>query len=434
MSLGLVALVGSPNVGKSTIFNRLVGTRLSIVEDTPGITRDRIYGTGEWLTKEFSVVDTGGVEIKNAPFQEEIRAQVQIAIDEADVIVFVVDGKKGLSGDDRAVTKMLYKANKPVILAVNKIDNVESTGNAAEFYSLGLGDPICISSSHGIGIGDLLDKIIKLLPEEKEEENKDAISFCFIGRPNVGKSSLTNAILGENRVIVNSLAGTTRDSIDTPFTVNDKHYVAIDTAGLVKKGRIYESVDKFASIRALRAIDRSNVAILVIDASVGILDQDRHVAGYAFEAHKGIVIVVNKWDEAPKGLMQTEFEKEIRSRFKFLDFAKIIFTSAKTLKGVSNILSSIDEAYTSCCRRVPTSILNEIISDAQALNPTPDFNHGRLNIKFASQVSINPPTFVMFCNNPKFAHFSYTRYLENRLRESFDFTGTPINIIYRERK
>lgn len=236
MSLGLVALVGSPNVGKSTIFNRLVGTRLSIVEDTPGITRDRIYGTGEWLTKKFSVVDTGGVEIKNAPFQEEIRAQVQIAIDEADVIVFVVDGKKGLSGDDRAVAKMLYKANKPVILAVNKIDNVESTGNAAEFYSLGLGDPICISSSHGIGIGDLLDKIIKLLPEEKEEENKDAISFCFIGRPNVGKSSLTNAILGENRVIVNSLAGTTRDSIDTPFTVNDKHYVAIDTAGLVKKG------------------------------------------------------------------------------------------------------------------------------------------------------------------------------------------------------
>ncbi|MCI7057486.1 MAG: ribosome biogenesis GTPase Der, partial [Mollicutes bacterium] len=371
MSLGLVALVGSPNVGKSTIFNRLVGTRLSIVEDTPGITRDRIYGTGEWLTKKFSVVDTGGVEIKNAPFQEEIRAQVQIAIDEADVIVFVVDGKKGLSGDDRAVAKMLYKANKPVILAVNKIDNVESTGNAAEFYSLGLGDPICISSSHGIGIGDLLDKIIKLLPEEKEEENKDAISFCFIGRPNVGKSSLTNAILGENRVIVNSLAGTTRDSIDTPFTVNDKHYVAIDTAGLVKKGRIYESVDKFSSIRALRAIDRSNVAILVIDASVGILDQDRHVAGYAFEAHKGIVIVVNKWDEAPKGLMQTEFEKEIRSRFKFLDFAKIIFTSAKTLKGVNNILPSIDEAYTSCCRRVPTSILNEIISDAQALNPTP---------------------------------------------------------------
>lgn len=434
MSLGLVALVGSPNVGKSTIFNRLVGTRLSIVEDTPGITRDRIYGTGEWLTKKFSVVDTGGVEIKNAPFQEEIRAQVQIAIDEADIIVFVVDGKKGLSGDDRAVAKMLYKANKPVILAVNKIDNVESTGNAAEFYSLGLGDPICISSSHGIGIGDLLDKIIKLLPEEKEEEDKDAISFCFIGRPNVGKSSLTNAILGENRVIVNSLAGTTRDSIDTPFTVNDKHYVAIDTAGLVKKGRIYESVDKFASIRALRAIDRSNVAILVIDASIGILDQDRHVAGYAFEAHKGIVIVVNKWDEAPKGLMQTEFEKEIRSRFKFLDFAKIIFTSAKTLKGVNNILPSIEEAYTSCCRRVPTSILNEIISDAQALNPPPDFNHGRLNIKFASQVSINPPTFVMFCNNPKFAHFSYTRYLENRLRESFDFTGTPINIIYRERK
>lgn len=434
MPLGLVALVGSPNVGKSTIFNRLVGTRLSIVEDVPGVTRDRIYGTGEWLTKKFSIVDTGGVEIKDAPFQEEIRAQVQIAIDQADVIVFVVDGKKGLSGDDRAVAKMLYKSNKPVILAVNKIDNVESIGNASEFYSLGLGEPLCISSSHGIGFGDLLDKIVKMLPSNNEEETKDSISFSFIGRPNVGKSSLTNAVLGEKRVIVNSLAGTTRDSIDTPFTVEDKHFVAIDTAGLVKKGKIYESIDKFASIRALRAIDRSDVSLLVIDASLGILDQDRHVAGYAFEAHKGIVIIVNKWDEAPKGLMQTEFEKEIRNRFKFLDFAKIIFTSAKTGKGVENIIPAVEEAYSSCCRRVPTSILNEIINEAQSLNPTPDFNHGRLNIKFASQVSTNPPTFVMFCNNPKFAHFSYTRYLENRLRESFDFTGTPINIVYRERK
>ncbi|HBM70173.1 MAG TPA: ribosome biogenesis GTPase Der [Firmicutes bacterium] len=434
MPLGLVALVGSPNVGKSTIFNRLVGSRLSIVEDVPGVTRDRIYGVGQWLTKKFSLVDTGGVEIKNAPFQEEIRAQVQIAIDQADVIVFVVDGKKGLSGDDRAVAKMLYKSNKPVILAVNKIDNVESVGNASEFYSLGLGEPLCISSSHGIGFGDLLDKIVKLLPTDDIEKTNDSISFSFIGRPNVGKSSLTNAVLGEKRVIVNSLAGTTRDSIDTPFTIDNKHFVAIDTAGLVKKGKIYESIDKFASIRALRAIDRSDVSILVIDASLGILDQDRHVAGYAFEAHKGMVIVVNKWDEAPKGLMQTEFEKEIRSRFKFLDFAKIIFTSAKTGKGVENIIPSVEEAYSSCCRRVPTSILNEIINEAQSLNPTPDFNHGRLNIKFASQVSTNPPTFVMFCNNPKFAHFSYTRYLENRLRESFDFSGTPINIVYRERK
>ena len=434
MPLGLVALVGSPNVGKSTIFNRLIGSRLSIVADVPGVTRDRIYGVGQWLTNTFSLVDTGGVEIKNAPFQEEIRAQVQIAIDQADVIVFVVDGKKGLSGDDRAVAKMLYKSNKPVILAVNKIDNVESVGNASEFYSLGLGEPLCISSSHGIGFGDLLDKIVKLLPTDDIEKTNDSISFSFIGRPNVGKSSLTNAVLGEKRVIVNSLAGTTRDSIDTPFTIGNKHFVAIDTAGLVKKGKIYESIDKFASIRALRAIDRSDVSILVIDASLGILDQDRHVAGYAFEAHKGMVIVVNKWDEAPKGLMQTEFEKEIRSRFKFLDFAKIIFTSAKTGKGVENIIPSVEEAYSSCCRRVPTSILNEIINEAQSLNPTPDFNHGRLNIKFASQVSTNPPTFVMFCNNPKFAHFSYTRYLENRLRESFDFIGTPINIVYRERK
>ena len=434
MPLGLVAFVGAPNVGKSTIFNRIVGTRASIVEDTPGVTRDRLYGVGEWLTRKFRVVDTGGVEIANAPFQQEIRAQVQIAIDEADVIVFVVDGRTGLNDDDKKVARMLYKCEKPVILAVNKIDNIDRLADAAEFYALGLGDPFAVSGAHGIGIGDLLDKIVSYLPNEEEETYEGQITFSFIGRPNVGKSSLTNAILGESRVIVNSLSGTTRDSIDTPFEYGEDRYVAIDTAGLVKRGKIYEAIDKYAAIRALKAIDRSNVGVLVIDASTGIIDQDRHVVGYALEAKKGIVIVVNKWDTAEKGQTQESFTEQIKSRFKFVDFAQIVYVSAKTGRGVENILPAIKQAYESAQRRIPTSVLNEIILDAQNMNPTPEFNHGRLKIIYANQVAINPPTFVLFCNDPKFAHFSYTRYLENRLRDTFDFTGTPLNLIYRQRK
>lgn len=434
MRLGTVALVGAPNVGKSTIFNRMVGSRLSIVEDTPGVTRDRLYGTGEWLTRKFKVIDTGGIEIARAPFQSEIAAQVDIAIEEADVIVFVVDGQKGLTGDDQAVAKKLYQCDKPVLLAVNKVDNVNLLADAPEFYALGLGDPIAVSGSHGIGIGDLLDKIIALLPKKEEEEYEGAISFCFVGRPNVGKSSLTNALLGDQRVIVKDIAGTTRDSIDSPFTKDGQNYVVIDTAGLVKRGKIYEAIDKYAALRALSAIDRSQIALLVIDASVGILDQDRHVSGYALEAKKGIVVVVNKWDLAPKGMTQEEFTKEIRSRFKFLDFAEVIYVSAKTMRGVEQILPAIQRAYEGCNRRISTSTLNQIIVDAQNMNPTPEFNHGRLKIIFSSQVAVNPPTFVMFCNDPKFAHFSYTRYLENRLRGCFDFSGTPIHIIYRQRK
>ncbi len=434
MSLPLIALVGAPNVGKSTIFNRIVGERLSIVEDTPGVTRDRLYGTGEWLTRKFRIVDTGGVEIANRPFQVQIRAQAQIAIEEADVIVFVVDGKLGVTGDDRVVAKMLYKSGKPIILAVNKIDNAERLSDAQEFYSLGLGDPIPVSGAHGIGMGDMLDSIVAKIPEKEDADYGSAIAFSLIGRPNVGKSSITNAILGSQRVIVSDIAGTTRDSIDTPFSSEGKNYVAIDTAGLNKRGRIFESIDKYAAIRSLAAIDRSQVAVVVIDASTGILDQDRHVSGYALEAKKGIVLVVNKWDLAPKGLEQGAFEQEIKSRFKFLDFAEIIFVSAKTGKGIERIIPAIEKAYEGCNRRIPTSVLNEIVQDAQMMNPTPEFNHGRLKILFSNQVAVNPPTFVMFCNNPSFAHFSYTRYLENRLRDSFDFSGTPISILYRMRK
>ena len=434
MSLPLIALVGAPNVGKSTLFNRMVGSRLSIVKDTPGVTRDRLYGTAEWLTRKFRVVDTGGVEIANRPFQVQIRAQAEIAIEEADVIVFVADGKLGVTGDDRIVAKMLYRSGKPVILAVNKVDNSDRVADAQEFYSLGLGEPIPVSGAHGIGVGDVLDKIVSLIPEKHDVDYGSAISFSLIGRPNVGKSSITNALLGQDRVIVSNIAGTTRDSVDTPFESNGKNYVAIDTAGLNKRGRIFESIDKYAAIRALAAIDRSQIAVMVLDASTGILDQDRHVSGYALEAKKGIVVVVNKWDLAPKGLEQGEFEQEIKTRFKFLDFAEILFVSAKTGKGIEKILPAIEKAFEGCNRRVPTSILNQIIQDAQMMNPTPEFNHGRLKILFSNQVATNPPTFVMFCNNPAFAHFSYTRYLENRLRESFDFSGTPISIVYRMRK
>lgn len=433
MPLGIVALVGSPNAGKSTIFNRIVGERKAIVEDEPGITRDRLYGKAHWLTKDFTIIDTGGIEINNAPFQAEIRAQVQIALREADLIVFVTDGKKGLSGDDELIAKMLYKSDKPVIVAANKIDNISQISNIADFYALGLGEPIAVSGAHGIGIGDLLDKIVASLPKKEENPYGEAITFSLIGRPNVGKSSLANKLLGEDRSIVKDIEGTTRDSLDTPFSRDGQDYVIVDTAGLVKRGMIYEAVDKYAALRALQAIDKSDICCLLIDAQ-GIREQDAHVVGYAVEAKKAVVLIVNKWDLAPKGLTQETFKFDIRTRFKFLDYATIIFCSAQTGSGVEKILPAIKQANESFHRRIPTSALNKIVADAQAMNPTPDFNHGRLKIMFASQVSVAPPSFVMFCNNPQFAHFSYTRYLENRLRDSFDFSSSPINIIYRQRK
>lgn len=435
MSRGLVAIVGSPNVGKSTIFNRIIGQRHAIVDDQAGITRDRLYGKAEWLTQNFSVVDTGGVEIQNAPFQEQIRAQVEIAIEEADVIVFVVDGQVGITRDDRLVAKMLYKTDKPIILCVNKVDEIEKNDNVPEFYGLGLGDPLPCSGSHGIGIGDLLDKIIGLLPEKKEKEYDDEIKFSVIGRPNVGKSSLTNAILNQDRVIVSNIEGTTRDSIDTHFKRDGKDYIVIDTAGLKKRGKIYEAVDKYAAIRALAAIDRSDIVLLVIDAKEGIQQQDKHVVGYAMDANKAIIIVVNKWDLVPhEQNSMNEFTKKIRNEFKFLDYAPIVFLSAKNKSRINTLFPEIDLAYSSYNYRVSTSTLNEILQDAQIINPPPDFNGGRLKIYFGNQVSSCPPTFVLFVNSPTYMHFSYQRFLENRLRDCFEFTGSPIKIICRERK
>ena len=436
MGRSIVAIVGSPNVGKSTLFNRIVGERKAIVDDQAGVTRDRLYGKATWLTKEFTLIDTGGVEIKNAAFQTQIRAQVEIAIEEADVIVYVTDGRLGVTPDDRVVCKMLFKSGKPVILCVNKIDNYEMMDNVTEFYSLGIGEPIAISTAHGIGIGDLLDKVVENLPEKAEEEfDEDTIVFSIIGRPNVGKSSLTNAILGQDRVIVSNIEGTTRDSIDTRFTRDEQNYVVIDTAGLKKRGKIYESVDKYAALRALAAIDRSQVVLLVIDANEGITQQDKHVVGYAMDESKAIVIVVNKWDlvEHTQNAM-TEFTKKIRSEFKFLDYAPVVYISAKDKSRIQTIFPEIQAAFSAYNYRVGTSVLNDIMMDAQIVNPTPVFNGGRLKIYFASQVAICPPTFVLSVNDPEYMHFSYQRYLENRLRDSFDFTGTPIKIICRARK
>ncbi len=435
MSKGIVAVIGSPNVGKSTLFNRIVGTRKAIVNDEAGVTRDRLYAKAEWLTKEFSIIDTGGIEIKNAPFQTQIRAQVEIAIEEADVILYITDGLLGVTNDDLFISKMLRKSNKKIILAVNKIDDVSKVDLLHDFYKLGLGEPIAISSTHGIGVGDILDQIIRLLPDNEEKEYDNSICFSIIGRPNVGKSSLTNALLNQERVIVSNIEGTTRDAIDTPFTKDDQNFVVIDTAGLKKRGKIFEAVDKYAALRAMSAIERSDVVVSVIDANEGIQQQDKHVVGYAYEANKAIVIVVNKWDLVERSeTAMKEFADKIREEFKFLDFAPIVFLSAKNKSRINTLLPNIIKAYDSYLRRINTSLLNEIMEDAQIINPTPSFNGGRLKIYFANQVAIKPPTFVLFVNNPTYMHFSYQRYLENRLRSSFDFEGTPIKIICRERR
>lgn len=431
---GVVAIVGRANVGKSTIFNRMVGERISIVEDVAGVTRDRIYAKASWLTKEFSVIDTGGIELENASFTTQIKMQAEIAIEEADVIVFVVNGREGITKEDEYVARLLQKSKKPIILVVNKIDDNQFRDYIYEFYALGVGDPIPVSGSHGIGIGDLLDQIINQLDLQDEETNEDEISFSIIGRPNVGKSSLTNAILGEERVIVSNIEGTTRDAIDTPFVKDGQKYRVVDTAGMRKKGKVYENIEKYSILRALTSIEKSDVILVVIDGETGIREQDKHVAGYAHEAGKGVVIVYNKWDLVDKDekTMQKK-QKEIYEQFKYLDYARIVFTSAKTGQRVDQIFPLIQESYENSRKRVQTSVLNDVLVDAQLMNPTTTFNGGRLKIFYANQVAVCPPTFVLFSNDPQYLHFSYKRYLENRLREAFGFEGTPIHIICRKR-
>ena len=430
---GVVAIVGRANVGKSTIFNRMVGERISIVEDVAGVTRDRIYAKASWLTKEFSVIDTGGIELENASFTTQIKMQAEIAIEEADVIVFVVNGREGITKEDEYVARLLQKSRKPIILVVNKIDDNQFRDYIYEFYALGVGDPIPVSGSHGIGIGDLLDQIINQLDLQDEETSEDEISFSIIGRPNVGKSSLTNAILGEERVIVSNIEGTTRDAIDTPFVKDGQKYRVVDTAGMRKKGKVYENIEKYSILRALTSIEKSDVILVVIDGETGIREQDKHVAGYAHEAGKGVVIVYNKWDLVDKDekTMQKK-QKEIYEQFKYLDYARIVFTSAKTGQRVDQIFPLIQESYENSRKRVQTSVLNDVLVDAQLMNPTTTFNGGRLKIFYANQVAVCPPTFVLFSNDPQYLHFSYKRYLENRLREAFGFEGTPIHIICRK--
>lgn len=433
MAKPTVAIIGRPNVGKSTIFNKIIGDRLSIVEDVPGVTRDRIYSKAEWLNYSFFVIDTGGIEIQDTPFQKQIRVQAELAIDEADVIVFIVNGREGITADDEEVAKLLYKNNKKVVLAVNKIDNFDMNHLIYDFYSLGFGDPYPISGSHGLGIGDLLDEVCRDFKIEEDEED-EKIRFSLIGRPNVGKSSLINSILGKDRVIASEIAGTTRDAIDTDFSYEGNNYVVIDTAGIRKRGKVYENCEKYSVLRSLKAIERSDVVLVVINAEEGIIEQDKKVAGYAHESGKGVIIVVNKWDAIEKDdKTMKEFEEKIRNSFVYLDYAKIIFVSAKTKQRVFNIFSLIKESYENRHRRIQSSTLNEVITDAVAMNPTPQDKGKRLNIFYSSQVAINPPTFVFFVNYPELMHFSYERFLENRIRQSFYFEGTPIKLITRKR-
>lgn len=432
----IIAIVGRPNVGKSTIFNRIVGERISIVEDIPGVTRDRIYSSAEWLNKEFNIIDTGGIELGDAPFLAEIRQQAEVAIDEADVIIFMVNGREGVTSADEEVAKILYRSDKPVVLAVNKIDNPEMRNDIFDFYALGFGEPIPISGSHGIGLGDLLDAAFEHFPNRDEENYDDnTIKFSLIGRPNVGKSSLVNALLGEERVIVSNIAGTTRDAIDTPYTKDGQEYVIIDTAGMRKRGKVYESTEKYSVLRALKAIERSDVVLVVLDGEEGIIEQDMKIAGYAHDAGRAVVIVVNKWDAVEKDekTMQ-EFEKNIRAHFKFLDYAPIVFLSAKTKRRTHTLIPMINVAAENHNLRVQTNVLNDVILDAVAMNPTPTHNGNRLKIYYATQVSVKPPSFAVFVNDPELMHFSYERFLENQIRSSFGFIGTPIKIFSRARK
>lgn len=433
---GVVAIVGRPNVGKSTLFNRVIKRRLSIVEDTPGVTRDRIYSSAEWLTREFNLIDTGGIEIKDAPFQKQIKAQVQIAIEEADVIIFVVSAKEGVTNDDEFIAKMLFKVDKEVILVVNKCDNEKLRSNADDFWALGVGQPHPVTSTHGVGLGDVLDDVVQKLPKNKKKDLDSGIRFSIIGKPNVGKSSLANAIIGEERVIVSDIAGTTRDAIDTPFKRDGKEYIVIDTAGMRKRGRIYENVEKYSVLRANGAVDRSEITLLMIDGSQPISDQDLNISQIVWENKKPCMIVVNKWDLVKDGGTQTmvKFEKNVREFYHHLSYAPIVFVSALENKRVGKIFEKIDEIYDNLNTRIRTSVLNEIISKAQLMNEAPEFNGGRLTIYYSIQAETGKPTFILFCNNPSYLHFSYRRYIENKIRESFPFEGIPLRIQFRERK
>lgn len=433
---GVVAIVGRPNVGKSSLFNRIIGERLSITDDASGITRDRIYGKTSWLNQEFSIIDTGGIILRDEPFSKEILAQATLAIDEADVIVMVVDARAGIVDDDENVINILRRSNKPIIIAANKVDDVTLRDQIYEFYSFGVDEVIPISSLHGIGIGDLLDKVIELMPQKNIREYDDTyVKYCLIGQPNVGKSTLTNTVLGEERVIVSDIPGTTRDAVDTVYTRNGKKYVIIDTAGIRKQGKIYENAEKYSVLRAINAIERSDIAVIVLDGTKDVEEQDKRIAGYAREYNRGLIVVVNKWDAVNKDdKTMKAYTEKIRNQMIFMDFAPIIFVSALNKERVHHLLNAVDMVYENMNRRVQTSVLNDVLMDAILLNQPPMFNGNRLRLSYATQSDVMPPTFVLFVNSEEHMHFSYLRYLENKLREAFNFEGCPIKFVLRKKE
>ena len=434
MKLPTVALVGRPNVGKSTIFNRLVGKKIAIIEDTPGVTRDRIYGDVSYNDYKFHLIDTGGIDVTKDLFNDEIKIQAEIAIDQADTLVFVVDGKESLNQNDFVIRDMLKKSGKKVIVAVNKIDNEKRNDNIYEYYELGFDKVIPISGEHNVGIGELLEEITLNFPVlTNYEYDNDVTKFCIIGRPNVGKSSLINALLNEERAIVSNNAGTTRDAVDTEFTYNKKKYVVIDTAGIRKNGRIIESIEKYSVLRAMKAIERSDVCVVVINAEEGIIEHDKHIAGYALESGKAMVLVVNKWDTVMNKNDIKGFTKLMRAEFQFLSYVPIVFLSAKTKKRIHTLMPEIDKVYENSKREIKTSVLNDVIRDAVLLNQPPSYKGKRLKIYFVNQSGIMPPKFTFSVNNMGLVHFSYERYLDNKLRENFDFEGTPITIQFKNR-
>lgn len=438
MSKPIVAIVGRPNVGKSAFFNYIIGKRVSIVEDTAGVTRDRIYSRSEWRGREFTVVDTGGIEpYASDVILKQMKVQAEIAIETADVIVLITDIKSGLLSADMEVANILQKSGKPVIVAVNKVDNVgETPAEMYEFYNLGIGEVFPISAIHGLGIGELLDAIFEYFPDQLEEENdKDIIHVAIIGKPNSGKSSLLNSFIGEERAIVSDIPGTTRDALDTPVEYDDNSFVFIDTAGIRRKSKIHENVERYSILRALSAIERADVCIVLIDAQEGVTEQDTRIAGYAHEEGKGVIIALNKWDlvERDSGIRKKIID-QAREKFAYMQYAPIATISAKTGRGVENLYETIETVYNNCCIRISTGILNDILNDATAMVQPPTDKGKRLKIFYITQASVKPPTFIIFVNNKDLLHFSYLRYLENQLREAFGFYGTPVHFIIRERE
>lgn len=437
MGKPIVAFVGRPNVGKSTLFNKIAGKRISIVEDTPGVTRDRVYAEAEWLKYNFTIIDTGGIEPESGDIiLSQMRRQAQIAIDTATVIVFIVDGKEGLTAADAEVAQMLRKSKKPIVLVVNKIDSLKDEDNAFEFYNLGIGEPITISATQGLALGDMLDRIVEHFPDESTDEEQDEyIKIAMVGKPNVGKSSLINKLLGEERVIVSDIPGTTRDAIDSTLETEEGKFILIDTAGLRRKSKIKEEIERYSVIRTLAALERADVCILIIDATEGVTEQDEKIIGYAHEQGKAIMVVVNKWDLIEKDDKTMEnYKKTLQAKMAFIEYASFLFISAKTGQRVHKVLNEAKLCYANYSKRISTGILNDVINKAVLMKEPPIVGLKRLKIYYVTQAETKPPLFIFFVNDTQTIHFSYERYLVNQLRSNFDFKGTSIKVQFRERK